>query len=190
MSQPLPLQASAAVWRSRALRYTTLYVVLVAVLLGLRYATRYTYRDLRELRVSVADLQLKHDQLELEVQTLTTGPRILAWATAQGMVPYAQASKTTTEIQALPPVSGYPVSGYPAPINTAPINTAPIDTAPINIAPEPLTASSAAAQGSAAPSAAPAEQTSSTDPPSSPDRANSSAPAPIRPRLEVTTQWK
>ena len=175
MSQPLPLQASAAVWRSRALRYTALYVVLVAVLLGLRYTTRYTYRDLRELRISVAELQFERDHLELEVQTLTTGPRVLAWATAEGMVPYAQASKTTTEIQALPPVSGYSVPGY-----SVPGNSAPLDTAPTNAAPEPLTPSSAA----------PAEQTSGTDPPSSPDFTSSSAPAPTRPRLEVTTEWK
>ncbi len=103
MSQPLPLQASLIQWRSRALRYTSLYVLLAAALLGLRYATRATYPHLRELRSNVATLQSQRDALEIEVQTLTTGPRLLEWASANGMLPYAQASKTSADIAPLPP---------------------------------------------------------------------------------------
>ncbi|WP_161882712.1 hypothetical protein [Deinococcus alpinitundrae] len=102
MSRPLPLQASLSVWRARALRYTSFYVLLAAALLGLRYATRETYPHLRELKASVLELQNERDHLELEVQTLTTGPRVLEWAAAQGMVPYAQATKTSAEISVLP----------------------------------------------------------------------------------------
>ncbi|WP_146202771.1 hypothetical protein [Deinococcus irradiatisoli] len=102
MSHPLPLQASLVVWRARALRYTSLYVLLAAALLGLRYATRQTYPHLRELRASVQDLQTQRDHLELEVQTLTTGPRVLEWATSHDMLPYAQASKTAGDIAPLP----------------------------------------------------------------------------------------
>ncbi|AWN23416.1 hypothetical protein DKM44_09400 [Deinococcus irradiatisoli] len=98
----MPLQASLVVWRARALRYTSLYVLLAAALLGLRYATRQTYPHLRELRASVQDLQTQRDHLELEVQTLTTGPRVLEWATSHDMLPYAQASKTAGDIAPLP----------------------------------------------------------------------------------------
>jgi hypothetical protein len=167
VSQPLPLQASAARWQSRAVRYTALYVVLVCLLLGLRYATRDTYPQLRELRQSVAELQLKRDHLEIEVQTLTTGPRVLAWATAQGMVPYAQARKSSAEIAALPSLPGQPLP------NTAPTAPAPISPAPSDAAPS---------------SAASAEQTSGTDPPSGASPVQ--LPLTPAPRLEVTTQWK
>ena len=102
MSRPLPLQASLSVWRARALRYTSFYVLLAAALLGLRYTTRETYPHLRELKASVLELQNERDHLELEVQTLTTGPRVLEWAAAQGMVPYAQATKTSADLTALP----------------------------------------------------------------------------------------
>lgn len=102
MSSPLPLQASLAVWRARALRYTSLYVLLAAALLGVRYVTRATYPQLRELRANVLTLQTQRDHLELEVQTLTTGPRLLDWANTHGMVPYAQAKKTSADIAALP----------------------------------------------------------------------------------------
>ena len=108
MSRPLPLQASLALWRARALRYTSLYVLLAAALLGLRYATRHTYPQLRELRASVLSLQTQRDQLEIEVQTLTTGPRLLAWATSHDMLPYAQASKTSAEIAPLPALPTMP----------------------------------------------------------------------------------
>ncbi|GAA4016533.1 hypothetical protein GCM10022631_31150 [Deinococcus rubellus] len=108
MSRPLPLQASLSVWRARALRYTSVYVLLAAALLGLRYATRETYPHLRELRINVLELQNQRDHLELEVQTLTTGPRVLEWAAAQGMVPYAQAPKTSADIPALPALPAPP----------------------------------------------------------------------------------
>lgn len=108
MSHPLPLQASLAVWRARAMRYTSLYVLLAAALLGLRYATRHTYPNLRELRASVQSLQTQRDQLELEVQTLTTGPRVLDWATSHDMLPYAQASKTVGDIAPLPAPAALP----------------------------------------------------------------------------------
>ena len=112
MSKPLPLQASLSVWRARALRYALLYVVLAGALLALRYATQQTYPHLRELRTSVAALQSQRDDLELQVQTLTTGPRVLEWANAQGMRPYAQMPKTTADIAPLP---APPASLPPAP---------------------------------------------------------------------------
>ncbi|WP_420597139.1 hypothetical protein [Deinococcus sp.] len=105
MSRPLPLQASLSLWRARALRYAGLYVLLSVALLGLRYAGQHAYPQLRDLRSSVAELQAQRDQLELQVQTLTTGPRVLTWATDQGMVPYAQTKKTSAEILPLPALS-------------------------------------------------------------------------------------
>ena len=112
MSPPLPLQASLSLWRARALRYAALYVVLAGALLGLRYATQHTYPQLRELRKSVATLQAQRDELELQVQTLTTGPRVLEWASQQGMRPYAQMPKTTADIAPLP---APPAAPTPAP---------------------------------------------------------------------------
>ena len=108
MSRPLPLQASLSVWRARALRYTSFYVLLAAALLGLRYTTRETYPHLRELKASVLELQNQRDHLELEVQALTTGPRVLEWAAAQGMVPYAQAPKISADIPVLPALPELP----------------------------------------------------------------------------------
>ena len=114
MSRPLPLQASLSLWRSRALRYAGLYVLLSVALLGLRYAGQHAYPQLRDLRLSVAELQAQRDQLELQVQTLTTGPRVLTWATDQGMVPYAQTKKTSAEILPLPtPAPNAPPSAVP-----------------------------------------------------------------------------
>lgn len=112
MSQPLPLQASLTVWRARALRYTSLYVLLVAALLGLRYATRGTYPQLRDLRTNVLKLQNERDHLELEVQTLTTGQHLLDWAAERGMVPYAQAQKTTAQIAPLPALPLLPTDDH------------------------------------------------------------------------------
>lgn len=97
-----PQRAMGELWQARAMRYMGIYLLLSVAVLGLRYATRDTYPQLRELRREVSELQTQRDTLELEVQQLTTGPRILNWAKQSGMIPYAQARKQSQGFQPLP----------------------------------------------------------------------------------------
>ncbi len=99
---PPALPRPEAIWRARAVRYATLYLLLTVAVLVLRYTTQGTYPQLRELRQEVIALQTQRDSLELQVQQLTTGPRVLDWAKANGMVPYAQARKQSQDFPALP----------------------------------------------------------------------------------------
>ena len=94
--------ALTALWRARALRYLLVYLLLACVLVTLRYQTQHIYPDLHSLRDQRTELQRQRDELSLTVQTLTSEQRIREWAIANGMVPYAQATKQTQPFSAAP----------------------------------------------------------------------------------------
>jgi len=104
-----------ALWRARALRYVMIYVLMACVLVVLRYQTQAIYPHLRDLRATRTELQRQQNELSLTVQTLTSEQRIRAWAIADGMVPYAQASKERQKLPpALAPVPPPPATPLPA----------------------------------------------------------------------------
>ena len=82
-------------WRARALRYVLIYLLMGSALVTLRYQTREVYPQLHTLRVTRTELQRQQKELSVSVQTLTGEQRVREWAIANGMVPYAQASKQT-----------------------------------------------------------------------------------------------
>ncbi len=95
LSSPQTQRRVQAVWRARALRYVLIYLLLACVLVTLRYQTREVYPSLRRLNDTRTELQRQQSELSLTVQTLTSEQRVRVWALANGMVPYAQASKQT-----------------------------------------------------------------------------------------------
>lgn len=106
----LTMDTSAATWRGRAMRYVLIYVVLALVLVGVRYATQ----DVRANLLKVGDrekvLITQRDNLEVQLQMLTTPQRIREWAFAQGMRRFAEAPKVTAAIPALPLPANLPLS--------------------------------------------------------------------------------
>lgn len=100
LSSPQAQRRVQAVWRARALRYVLIYLLLACVLVTLRYQTREVYPNLRRLNDTRTELQRQQSELSLTVQTLTSEQRVRVWALANGMVPYAQASKQTQTFEA------------------------------------------------------------------------------------------
>ena len=84
-----------ALWRARALRYVLIYLLMGSALVTLRYQTREVYPQLSALRTTRTELQRQQKELSLTVQSLTGEQRVRDWAIANGMMPYAQATKQT-----------------------------------------------------------------------------------------------
>ena len=95
-----------ALWRARALRYVLIYLLIGSALVTLRYQTREVYPQLSALRTTRTELQRQQKELSLTVQSLTGEQRVRDWAIANGMMPYAQATKQTQVFGSLaaPPV--------------------------------------------------------------------------------------
>lgn len=108
-----PLRSAEALWQARAIRYGFIYLLLACAVLTLRYTTQNTYPTLRDLRAQVSELQTQRDTLDLQVQQLTTGPRVLDWARSHGMVPYAQARKQSQDFT--------PLGAPPTPMPVTPL---------------------------------------------------------------------
>lgn len=107
----LTMDTSAATWRGRAMRYVLIYVLLALVLVGVRYATQDVRVQLRAAADREADLLSLRDDLEIQVQALTTPQRIREWAFAQGMRRFAEAEpKLTADIPTLPLPANLPAS--------------------------------------------------------------------------------
>ena len=92
---PAQTEQVQALWRARALRYVLIYLLMGSALVTLRYQTREVYPQLSGLRVTRTELQRQQKELSLTVQSLTGEQRVRDWAIANGMMPYAQATKQT-----------------------------------------------------------------------------------------------
>lgn len=105
-----------ALWRARALRYVLIYLLMGGVLVTLRYQSREVYPQLSSLRSIRTELQRQQKELSVSVQTLTGEQRVREWAIADGMVPYAQASKRT---QAFGPPVALPMTNVSQSVSTS-----------------------------------------------------------------------
>lgn len=89
-------------WRARAVRYLLIYVALVVALVSVRASTSGVRPDLRAAQLREQTLITQRDNLALQLQTLETKQRIMAWAVANGMELSATAVKGSADIQGIP----------------------------------------------------------------------------------------
>jgi hypothetical protein len=89
---------------ARGTRYLAVYLALLTVLVGLRYATRDTHPALLALQDREEALELRRKQLELDVQRLESPSRVRDWAAKNEMVPYSTAEHKFINLKALPDV--------------------------------------------------------------------------------------
>ena len=105
------IDLSLATWQARAVRYVSIYLLLALALVGARFATQDVRPNLREAQDREGELLIQRDELEVEVQRLSSKARIRDWAVQNGLRPFAEAPKTTQ-----------PLTGVPAPL-PAPVRT-------------------------------------------------------------------
>ncbi|GGL05525.1 hypothetical protein [Deinococcus radiotolerans] len=89
-------------WRARAVRYLLIYVALVVALVSVRASTSEVRPGLRAAQLREQTLITQRDNLALQLQTLETKQRIMAWAQANGMELSATAVKGSADIQGIP----------------------------------------------------------------------------------------
>jgi hypothetical protein len=94
------LDTSPATWRSRALRYLLIYLLLLVALVTARYLTQDVRPTLVRVNAREGALTAQRAALAVEVQTLANGQRIREWAFANGMHRFAEAGKVS---QIIPP---------------------------------------------------------------------------------------
>jgi hypothetical protein len=74
--------------RERVVKYMAYYVALVAVLLVVRFATRDSETQLRDLRDQADALVTERSQLRRDIATLESPARVREWAVKNEMIPF------------------------------------------------------------------------------------------------------
>ena len=87
--------------RERVVKYLTYYVALVAVLLVVRFATRGSEAELRDLTQQAETLVSQSSQLRREISKLESPARVREWAVQNQMRAFSTASVTTATLEPL-----------------------------------------------------------------------------------------
>ena len=87
--------------RERVVKYLTYYVALVAVLLVVRFATRGSEAELRDLSQQAETLVTQSSQLRRDIFKLESPARVREWAVQNQMRPFSTANMTTTNLEPL-----------------------------------------------------------------------------------------
>lgn len=87
---------TTATWQRRTLRYLTIYLLLAAALVTVRYFTQHIRPELREVQTREAELISQRDELEIRVQAATTPQRVQEWALQSGMQRFAERAGSAT----------------------------------------------------------------------------------------------
>ncbi|SMB92220.1 hypothetical protein [Deinococcus hopiensis] len=100
---------SLATWQSRAIRYMVIYLLLALALVASRYLTQDIRPSLRAAQDREAKLITARDELEVEVQRLSSPQRVRDWASQNGLRSFAEAPKTKQSITGVTPPPPAPV---------------------------------------------------------------------------------
>ena len=87
--------------RERVVKYLSYYVALVAVLLVVRFATRGSEDELRDLTQQAETLVTQSSALRREISKLESPARVREWAVQNNMRPFSTASVTTATLEPL-----------------------------------------------------------------------------------------
>ena len=87
--------------RERIVKYLSYYVALVAVLLVVRFATRGSEAELRDLTQQAETLVTQSSQLRREISKLESPARVREWAVQNKMRPFSTAPMETASLEPL-----------------------------------------------------------------------------------------
>lgn len=93
------LDLSEERWRRRALRYLSIYLVLVVALVTVRYLTHTIRPNLRAAQKQATELTMKRDRLQIQIQALTMPQRIQTWASQNNMQRFAEVAKIPRDLK-------------------------------------------------------------------------------------------
>jgi membrane protein implicated in regulation of membrane protease activity len=87
--------------RERVVKYMAYYVALVAVLLVVRFATRDSEAQLRDLRDQADELVAERSKLRRDIATLESPPRVREWAVRNEMIPFTASKVEVQKLEGL-----------------------------------------------------------------------------------------
>jgi hypothetical protein len=90
--------------RERLVKYLYYYVAVIALLLVVRFATRGSEAELRDLSQQADTLTAQRSQLRRDIAGLESPARVREWAVTNKMQPFSTAETTTQPLEGLKPV--------------------------------------------------------------------------------------
>ncbi len=91
--------------RERVVKYLSYYVAMVALLLVVRFVTRGSETELKDLRTAADSLVTEQSSLRRQIDSLESPARVREWAVGNKMIPFSAA---TAQTQALPSLKAKP----------------------------------------------------------------------------------
>jgi hypothetical protein len=85
----------------RIQRFMLFYAALVVLLVGVRFATKDSEKNLAELQLETSDLMAERSELQLQLANLESPARVRRWAFENNMIPFSSASSLQLEFKSL-----------------------------------------------------------------------------------------
>ena len=83
----------------RIQRFMLFYALMVIVLVGVRFVSRDSEKNLLDLQRETADLQIERAELQLQLANLESPARVRRWAFENNMIPFSSASALQLEFK-------------------------------------------------------------------------------------------
>jgi cell division protein FtsL len=85
-------------------RFMLFYAALVVILVGVRFATRDSEQNLKDLQAETADLLIERSNLQFQLANLESPTRVRRWAFENNMIPFSSASSLQLVFKSLKPL--------------------------------------------------------------------------------------
>jgi hypothetical protein len=86
----------------RIQKFMLYYAAMVVVLVGVRYFTKDSADQLRDLQTQTENLIAERAELQLQLANLESPARVRRWAYQNDMVPFSSANATREAFESLP----------------------------------------------------------------------------------------
>ncbi len=86
----------------RIQKFMLYYAAMVVVLVGVRYFTKDSAEELRDLQSQTENLIAERAELQLQLADLESPARVRRWAYQNNMVPFSSANATFETFETLP----------------------------------------------------------------------------------------
>ena len=88
----------------RIQRFMLFYAALIVVLVGVRFVTRDSEKNLLDLQGETIELIEQRSKLQFQLDTLESPIRVRRWAFANNMIPFSSASSLQLDFKSLKPL--------------------------------------------------------------------------------------
>lgn len=85
----------------RIQRFMLFYALMTMVLIGVRFVTKDTDKQLADLQLESADLIAERSEVQLQLANLESAARVRRWAFSNNMIPFSSATALILDFKPL-----------------------------------------------------------------------------------------